>query len=149
SHLSPLPGARRGDRGSSRVAGQQRTLSPPTIPRIQRVRGAANGAGSRRSQRSDVRNHMTHEQDVALAAVELAAKSLLDEYARFQAIPNAPAEISTAADKGSQEIILQHLQKHFPGDGYSAEEATASIAGRSADAQRLWIIDPIDGTRGF
>src|SRR5438128_28549 len=89
------------------------------------------------------------ELDVALEAGRRAGQYLLEEYARFQAIPNAAADITTEADRQSQEIILQHLLKHFPDDALCAEETTPSLAGREDTGPRLWVIDPIDGTRGF
>src|SRR5579871_6612755 len=90
-----------------------------------------------------------HELTIALQAVEQAGAFLMEAYARFQVIPNAPAEITTEADRSSQEIVLQHLHQAFPADGLCAEEATPTLQGQPATGERLWIIDPIDGTRGF
>ena len=90
-----------------------------------------------------------HELAVALEAVQRAGQILLAEYAHFQAIPNAPADISTHADRVSQDIILEHLHTAFPDDALCAEEATAAFAGVPQTGSRVWIVDPIDGTRGF
>jgi 3'(2'), 5'-bisphosphate nucleotidase len=87
--------------------------------------------------------------EMALEAARLAGEYLQEEYARFQVIPNAPADISTAADRQSQEIILKHLRAAFPADALCAEEETPALAGIPATGRRLWIVDPIDGTRGF
>src|ERR1700724_2620699 len=89
------------------------------------------------------------ERDAALKAVELAGTYLLDAYAQFQVIPDAPANITTDADRRAQEIVLTHLHRHFPGDACCAEEETAALAGKSPTGPRLWIVDPIGGTRGF
>ena len=89
------------------------------------------------------------ELPVALEAVHRAGQILLAEYANFQAIPNAPADISTHADRVSQEIILEHLHAAFPDDALCAEEATAAFGGVPQTGPRVWIVDPIDGTRGF
>jgi 3'(2'), 5'-bisphosphate nucleotidase len=88
------------------------------------------------------------ELAVALDAARKASKHLLDEYARFEVIPDAPSDISTDADRASQEIILQTIRQSFPNDALCAEESTATLAG-PATGDRLWIVDPIDGTRGF
>jgi 3'(2'), 5'-bisphosphate nucleotidase len=90
-----------------------------------------------------------HELKVALDAAALAGRALRDLYAAFQAIPDAPASISTDADRESQEIILGRIRREFPGDALCAEEATATLEGASATGDRLWVVDPIDGTRGF
>ncbi|HEY8505343.1 MAG TPA: 3'(2'),5'-bisphosphate nucleotidase CysQ [Gemmataceae bacterium] len=90
-----------------------------------------------------------HELEVALAAAAKAGELILSEYATFAAIPNAPANISTAVDLASQEVILLHLREHFPDDSLCAEEATGTLGAAPAGRGRLWVVDPIDGTRGF
>jgi 3'(2'), 5'-bisphosphate nucleotidase len=89
------------------------------------------------------------ELHAALDAAEQAARKLKELYEHFKAIPNAPADISTEADRQSQEIILKLLRERFPGDAFCAEEETTSLAGVPRLGPRLWIVDPIDGTRGF
>jgi 3'(2'), 5'-bisphosphate nucleotidase len=74
---------------------------------------------------------------------------ILDHYERFTAIPDARADISTQADRDSQESILRFLHDAFPGDGLRAEESTPALALAPSGARRMWIVDPIDGTRGF
>jgi 3'(2'), 5'-bisphosphate nucleotidase len=89
------------------------------------------------------------ELEVALDAAQLASKYLLREYECFQVIPDAPADISTDADRQAQEIILQKIRQAFPHDGLCAEEATATLHDAVHRGERVWIVDPIDGTRGF
>ena len=89
------------------------------------------------------------ELAAALEATALAGRDLLDRYARFQAIPDAPADISTDADRQAQEIILGYLRRAFPDDALCAEENTATLAQAPRTGPRLWVVDPIDGTRGF
>ena len=89
------------------------------------------------------------ELQVALEAAAQASRVILDRYADFQAIPNAPASISTEADRASQEVIVEIVKKTFPDDAFCAEEVTAAGGHLSDSGPRLWIIDPIDGTRGF
>ena len=92
---------------------------------------------------------MEAELQAALLAAELASKAILEQYAVFQAIPNAPANISTEADRNSQDIILAYLREQFPADAFCAEEETPALVGVPRLGPRLWIVDPIDGTRGF
>jgi 3'(2'), 5'-bisphosphate nucleotidase len=94
---------------------------------------------------------MSHDGELraALEAAQRASTALLDAYARFQAIPDAPASISTDADRQAQEIILGHLHQMFPDDALCAEEATPLLARVPHTGPRLWVVDPIDGTRGF
>ena len=92
--------------------------------------------------------NLGRELKEALAAADLAGAFIRAEYDAFVAIPDAPASITTEADTGAQDIILKHLLAAFPGDGFCAEESTA-IRSDSPDASRVWVVDPIDGTRGF
>ncbi len=88
------------------------------------------------------------ELQVALDAATIAGDYIRAEYEKFVPIPNAPANISTEIDRGSQDLILHFLAKNFPNDGLCAEEGNASKTGASANG-RMWVVDPIDGTRGF
>ena len=89
------------------------------------------------------------ELEVALDAARLASQVILEDYARFKAVADAQADITTETDRRSQEIILKRLKEAFPADGLCAEETTATLAESAPTGSRLWIIDPIDGTRGF
>jgi 3'(2'), 5'-bisphosphate nucleotidase len=89
------------------------------------------------------------ELEVALGAARIASRHLMQEYDRFQVIPDAPSDISTDADRQSQEIILQAIRQAFPSDALCAEEATSTLHDAVHTGERVWIVDPIDGTRGF
>ena len=65
-----------------------------------------------------------NELTVALETVFLAGQRVMEEYARFEVIRNAPADISTEADRLSQRVILEHLHAAFPNDALCAEETT-------------------------
>lgn len=90
-----------------------------------------------------------HELEAALDAATLAGQAIMAYYEKFEVIPDAPAHITTDADRQGQEIILGRLRRSFPGDALCAEESTALLAHVPHAGPRLWIVDPIDGTRGF
>ncbi len=89
------------------------------------------------------------ELEVALEAAQQGTAVVLEHYARFDVIPDARADITTAADYEAQEAVLQHLHRCFPADALRAEEKTATLADAPDTGKRMWIVDPIDGTRGF
>jgi 3'(2'), 5'-bisphosphate nucleotidase len=93
--------------------------------------------------------NLRRELDEALDAIQTAAQYVMEEYARFTPMANAPSTISTEVDRGSQELILKHLRRAFPADRLVAEEATPTVLEAPQEADRIWIVDPIDGTRGF
>lgn len=53
----------------------------------------------------------------------------------------------TRADLASNEVILARLRERFPDDAILSEESPDDP--RRATQRRVWIIDPIDGTRDF
>jgi 3'(2'), 5'-bisphosphate nucleotidase len=94
---------------------------------------------------------MEYESELAAAldAADKASRAILEQYAEFQVIPNAPANITTDVDRLAQGIILKTLEECFPRDACCAEEITAAGAKVAGTGPRLWVVDPIDGTRGF
>jgi 3'(2'), 5'-bisphosphate nucleotidase len=95
---------------------------------------------------------MTDYRTELAAAREAAARAseyLRTEYEKFVAIPDAPVTISTHADKASQELILAFLHERFPDDALCAEESTPAFDAVPKVGRRTWVVDPIDGTRGF
>ncbi|HKB40675.1 MAG TPA: inositol monophosphatase [Gemmataceae bacterium] len=89
------------------------------------------------------------ELQAALKAARQAAALILKHYEHFERVPDARADISTIADRESQEIILKYLHETFPADALCAEETTPSLEGVAHTGPRQWVVDPIDGTRGF
>ena len=57
-----------------------------------------------------------------------------------------PADFVSHADREVEEMIRDAIATKFPGDGFLGEETSASFSGRH---ERLWIVDPIDGTHNF
>ncbi|MDZ7967060.1 MAG: inositol monophosphatase family protein [Nostoc sp. DedSLP03] len=57
-----------------------------------------------------------------------------------------PGDLVTAADKASEELILEILRCHFPQHSILAEES-----GKLGNQQNeyLWAIDPLDGTTNY
>jgi myo-inositol-1(or 4)-monophosphatase len=49
----------------------------------------------------------------------------------------------TEADGEVERLLAARVREKFPGDGFLGEE------GGGADADRLWVVDPIDGTANF
>ena len=57
------------------------------------------------------------------------------------------AEPVTIADRTASKIIVEKLSEAFPNDGILSEEEPDTAERLSKN--RVWIIDPLDGTRGF
>ncbi|HVQ23401.1 MAG TPA: inositol monophosphatase family protein, partial [Candidatus Saccharimonadia bacterium] len=52
----------------------------------------------------------------------------------------------TAADAAADRCIRHRLIGQFPTDGWLSEEGDAKVV---AGGRRVWVVDPLDGTREF
>jgi myo-inositol-1(or 4)-monophosphatase len=57
-----------------------------------------------------------------------------------------PQDFVSVADRDVEAFIRGEIAREFPGDDFLGEETAASFAG---GAERIWIVDPIDGTHNF
>jgi len=53
----------------------------------------------------------------------------------------------TAADREANDLIVERLSAEFPDDGILAEESKDTE--RRLEKERVWLIDPMDGTKNF
>ena len=60
-------------------------------------------------------------------------------------------ELKDAGDAAAHELLMELLAEHRPDDAVLSEEALESATDKTArlSAQRVWIVDPLDGTREF
>jgi 3'(2'), 5'-bisphosphate nucleotidase len=56
-------------------------------------------------------------------------------------------ELKDAGDRASHELLMRLLQSYRPGDRVLSEEGSDDV--RRLDSSRVWIVDPLDGTREF
>ncbi|WP_067182834.1 3'(2'),5'-bisphosphate nucleotidase CysQ [Microtetraspora niveoalba] len=62
-----------------------------------------------------------------------------------------PKALKDAGDQGSHDQLMEALRRLRPGDAILSEEATREerLDPRRLSAERVWIVDPLDGTREF
>jgi 3'(2'), 5'-bisphosphate nucleotidase len=60
-------------------------------------------------------------------------------------------ELKDAGDHAAHELLMKLLSTHRPDDAVLSEEALENSADKAArlSAERVWIVDPLDGTREF
>ena len=78
-----------------------------------------------------------------------ASRSLIRDFGEIenlQVSSKGPGDFVTSADKRTEKILIEELQKAHPGYGIVTEES--GILNKSNTKNR-WIIDPIDGTFNF
>ena len=91
----------------------------------------------------------SRELDVALAAAAKAGDYFGRPTTRSRRSQTPRRRSAPRRTGTSQEMILSHLAAAFPDDALCAEEATATLKAARREGSRLWVVDPIDGTRGF
>jgi 3'(2'), 5'-bisphosphate nucleotidase len=89
------------------------------------------------------------ELEIAKSAAREAGEIIMRHYARPEIGVNTKADKSpvTAADLEANAAISERLAAAFPGDAILTEESPDDRA--RLDNRRVWIIDPLDGTRDF
>ncbi|MEX3652308.1 3'(2'),5'-bisphosphate nucleotidase CysQ [Mycolicibacterium fortuitum] len=90
-----------------------------------------------------------NDHELAARLATRAGDLLLDVRADFA--DASAAERKAAGDKRSHDFLMAELAKLVPGDSVLSEEATADERADPArlSAERVWIVDPLDGTREF
>jgi histidinol phosphatase-like enzyme (inositol monophosphatase family) len=88
------------------------------------------------------------DDDIRLASylADVAGEAIRPWFrARFEIETKADASPVTQADRAAEAAIRAVLGAERPGDGIVGEE----YGNEREDAERVWVIDPIDGTRSF
>lgn len=77
----------------------------------------------------------------AARLAEIAGRALME----LRADPPKLRDIGTAGDRMAHQLLVGELNRLYPDDDVRSEEGLEHVAGEG----RLWIIDPLDGTREF
>ena len=78
-----------------------------------------------------------------------ASKSLIRDYGEIenlQVSTKGPGDFVTSADRRTEKILIEELQKAHPDYGIITEESGTI---NKSNIKNRWIIDPIDGTMNF
>jgi 3'(2'), 5'-bisphosphate nucleotidase len=95
----------------------------------------------------DPEESLSAELAVAREAAAEAGIAAMAFYGTRLSTLKSDATPVTEADRASNRVILRALGSAFPGDAVLSEE---SRDGKSRlGARRVWIVDPLDGTREF
>jgi 3'(2'), 5'-bisphosphate nucleotidase len=86
------------------------------------------------------------DDDVTLATMLARDAGALLRALRDDAALSGKA-LGDAGDKQANDLLIHALKKHRPNDAILSEESVDDFARLNAD--RIWIIDPLDGTREY
>jgi len=93
-------------------------------------------------------SNKSKEFDLAISSVLSAGKIVREIYdSSFSVSWKAKDDPLTEADIQANKEIISRIQNLFPSDGILSEEITDNKD--RLEKSRVWIIDPIDGTREF
>lgn len=91
-----------------------------------------------------------HDLEIATEAARRGAAVLLrywEQLSKDDADLKARNDWVSTADRESEAAIVAAIREHLPTDAFLGEESGMSDKG--ADADRIWIIDPLDGTSNY
>lgn len=91
--------------------------------------------------------HM-HDLGIAIQEIARGAGAILRDKFRRVGVHHLKADetdVVTEADYLANDYILKHIHEQFPDHGIISEETGEE----TPDAEYVWVIDPLDGTRNF
>jgi myo-inositol-1(or 4)-monophosphatase len=91
-----------------------------------------------------------HDLEIATEAARRGAAVLMrywEQLGKDDADLKARNDWVSTADRESEAAIVETIREHKPADAFLGEESGMSEAGR--EAERIWIIDPLDGTSNY
>ncbi len=96
------------------------------------------------------------ELELAEEAARRAGRLQMERYERLERIVHKSAhDVVTEVDELSEQLIISTIRVRYPDDAFLAEELGHTHAYTSSGdqaepaAQRLWVIDPLDGTVNY
>lgn len=94
------------------------------------------------------------ELSIAIAAARQAGRLQMERYERLERIVHkSEFDVVTEVDEMSEEMIISAIRGAYPADAFLAEESGRTHVvppeDLTADRQRLWVIDPLDGTVNY
>ena len=87
--------------------------------------------------------------NVMTMAAQKAGRSLVHDFGeveQLQVSKKGPADFVSTADTNAERILFEELSKARPGYGFLMEESGLH---EGRNAERRWIVDPLDGTTNF
>ena len=96
---------------------------------------------------------MNKELDLAKTLARIAGDKILEYFdgefeVEMKTSESRLNEPVTIADRTSSRIIVEGIELEFPKDAILSEEEEDDVE-RRISSERVWIIDPLDGTKGF
>lgn len=90
------------------------------------------------------------EFEIAVFAAKAAGAIMRDSRAKSSfTLGYKDLDLVTSADIAAEKSIVDTIRAAFPNDSLLTEEAHSDCNADKLGANRLWIIDPIDGTTNF
>jgi len=99
-----------------------------------------------------VTHSLAKETGVAIDAAREAARIILSVYqSDFGVERKSRDEPVTEADRRANTLLVERLAAAFPEDGIVAEESvpTEQLLAEQVRRDRVWFVDPLDGTKEF
>jgi len=94
---------------------------------------------------------LARDREIAAGIAREAGRILMEGWGTRPAVDFKSEDINlvTEFDKRSEALIVERLAAAFPDDRVVAEEGTTHGQAKPGAGQRVWYVDPLDGTTNF
>ena len=90
------------------------------------------------------------ELDLAIDLAHQAGAIQMERYEHLEEIQaKGPRDVVTEVDHLCEGLIMRAVQERYPNDHFYAEEIGEVAALGEAKSERVWIVDPLDGTVNY
>lgn len=92
------------------------------------------------------------DHELASRLADEAGRYLVGLRTEMEAAGATASQLKSAGDSGAHQLLMAALEAARPDDAVLSEEGTGRVGpqGRDRlDADRVWIVDPLDGTREY
>lgn len=102
----------------------------------------------KREEMMSTENHLAREVETAEEAARAAGEIIMALYGKdFDVTEKGKGNPVTTADLEANRKLQEILLGRFPKDGWLSEEDRDNL--KRLQASRVWVVDPIDGTKEF
>jgi len=103
------------------------------------------------SARTDLISDLTGDLELAHALADAADAITMARFRAVDLVVETKPDLTpvTEADRAVEDMIRARLAEERPGDGVLGEEFGSTGASDIDGGGRRWIVDPIDGTKGY
>jgi myo-inositol-1(or 4)-monophosphatase len=90
------------------------------------------------------------ELEMAIDLAHRAGRIQMERYERLEQVrAKGPRDVVTEVDHLCESLVMRAVQERYPSDSFHSEEIGEVAATSYPKSDRVWIVDPLDGTVNY